>query len=81
MAKENITKFLEAAMTDKTFAEKVASLAGESGYDVTAEELLKLGTQRPMSDEEAEAAAGGDGGRNPFDDPRYKSPTLGTKKR
>lgn len=59
MANENIAKFFDAAITDKALAEKLAALAAENGYDFTAEELLKLGAARPLSDAEAEDAAGG----------------------
>ena len=59
MAKENITKFIDAAMSDKALTEKVAALAAEHGYDFTAEELLKYGSARPLSDAETEGATGG----------------------
>ena len=58
MAKENIAKFFEAAMTVKALAEKVAALAAENGYYFTAAELLELGEARPLSDEEAAATGG-----------------------
>lgn len=58
MAKENITKFFDAAMTDKALAAKVAALATENGYDFTADELLELGAARPLSDSEVENAVG-----------------------
>ena len=61
MAKENITKFFDAAMTDKALAEKLAALAVEHGYDFTADELLKLGAARPLSDEDLENTVGGIG--------------------
>ena len=48
MAKENIAKFFNEAMTDKTLVEK---LAAECGFAFTAEELLALGAARPLSDE------------------------------
>ena len=60
MAKENINPFFDTAMTDKTLAAKLAALAGENGYDFTAEELLELGAARPLSDGEVAGAAGGD---------------------
>ena len=59
MAKENIGKFFDTAMTDKTLVEKLAALARESGYDFTEEELLELGATRPLSDDAATDAAGG----------------------
>ena len=59
MAKENIGKFFIEAMTDKTLAEKLAALAGENGFAFTAEELLELGAQRPISDEDVEGVTGG----------------------
>ena len=59
MAKENIARFIDAAMTDKALAGKLAALAVENGYDFTAEELLELGAARPLSDEETENAFGG----------------------
>ncbi len=59
MAKENIAKFFDTAMTDKALAEKVAALAKECGYDFTAAELLEFGKARPLSDEEVAGAAGG----------------------
>ena len=61
MAKENITKFFDAAMTDKVLAENVSALAAEHGYGFTAEELLEFGVARPLSDEETQMAAGGAG--------------------
>ena len=65
MAKENIEKFFDAAMTDQPLAEKVAALAAENGYAFTAAELLELGAARPLTDEETAVAAGGPIGR-PF---------------
>lgn len=59
MAKENITKFFDAAMTDKALSGKVAALAAEHGYDFTAAEFLELGAARPLSDEDAGDASGG----------------------
>lgn len=59
MAKENIMKFFDAAMTDMALAEKLAALAAKNGYDFTAEELLKFGAARPLCDADAEKAAGG----------------------
>lgn len=59
MAKENITKFFDAAVTDKTLAAELAALATEHGCDFTAEELLELGAVRPLSDADAEKAAAG----------------------
>lgn len=43
MAKEIITKFFDAAVTDKALAAELTALATENGYDFTAEELLELG--------------------------------------
>ena len=69
MAKENIARFFDAAMTDKALAEKFAALAAENGYDFTAEELLQLGAVRPIPDEDVKDASGGGavypGGRRP----------------
>lgn len=65
MAKENITKFIDAAMTDKALATKLAALATENRCDFTAEELLEFGAARPLSDVEAEDAAGGAGTKGP----------------
>ena len=62
MAKENITKFFEAAAADQALAEKLAALAAENGYAFTAAELLELGAARPLEDEEATKAVGGLGG-------------------
>lgn len=59
MAKENITSFFDAAMTDKALAGKLAVLAAEHGYDFTADELLEYGSERPLSNEEADGVAGG----------------------
>ncbi len=59
MAKENIAKFFNAAMTDKALSEKAAALASENGYDFTAAELLELGSARPIADADMENAAGG----------------------
>lgn len=59
MAKENITKFFDAAVTDKTLAAELAALATEHGCDFTAEELLELGVARPISENEASAVSGG----------------------
>lgn len=61
MAKENIVKFFDTAMTDATLAGAVSALATESGYDFTAEEILELGAVRPLYEAETEAAAGGGG--------------------
>lgn len=58
MAKENITKFFDAAMTDKALAARFAALAMENGYDFTAEELLEFGVTRPLSDDEMEKITG-----------------------
>lgn len=69
MAKEAITKFFDAAMTDRALAEKLAALATENGYDFTAEELLELDAARPISDGDVEDVSGGGavypGGRRP----------------
>lgn len=54
MAKENIMKFFDASMTDTALAGKLAVLAAEHGYGFTAEELMKLGTAQPISDEGVE---------------------------
>ena len=43
MAKENIEKFYNMAMTDKTLAEKMDALVAESEYEFTVAELLELG--------------------------------------
>lgn len=43
MAKENIRRFIDVAMTDKSLAEKVAALATEHGFNFTAAHLLELG--------------------------------------
>ena len=59
MVKENIAKFFGAAMTDKALAEKLAALAAESGFVITAAELLELGPARPIVDADMENAAGG----------------------
>ena len=59
MAKENIKKFFDTAMTDNALAEEVAVLAAKNGYDFTAAELLELGETRPLSDTDIEDAAGG----------------------
>ncbi len=59
MAKENIAKFFNAAMSDKALAENLATLATENGFEFTAEELLELGSSRPLSDDEVADAAGG----------------------
>lgn len=59
MAKENIIKFFDAAMADKSLAEKVATLAMKNGYDFTVEELLKLEVDCPLSDKDAENVQGG----------------------
>ena len=59
MAKENIAKFFDSAMTNKALAEIIAALATEHGYDFTAKELLEFGAMRPLSDADAENAAGG----------------------
>lgn len=59
MEKENITKFFDAAITDKALADKVAALAMENGYDFTAAEFLELGAARPLSDEGMEGIQGG----------------------
>ena len=71
MAKENIGKFFDTAMTDRALAEKLSALAVENGFDFTAEELLELGAQQPLSDDEAKAANAGLGegwfsGRKPL---------------
>ena len=50
MPKENITKFIDATLTDQVLAGKVAALAAASGYSFTAAELLALGAARPISD-------------------------------
>ncbi len=59
MAKVNIAKFFNLAMTDKALAEKAAALASANGFDITAAELLELGTARPLDDAAVETAAGG----------------------
>lgn len=59
MAKEDITKFFDMAVADKTLAAELAALATENGYDFTAEELLELGETRPISDEESNQIQGG----------------------
>lgn len=50
MAKENIAKFYDAAMTDKALAAELAALAAE---------FLELGAARPLSDEDAGDVSGG----------------------
>lgn len=47
MAKENIMKFLEAAIGNRTLADKLSALAGEHGYQFTAEELQSLAAATP----------------------------------
>ncbi len=59
MAKENIAGFFNAAMTEKALAEKLAALAAENGFEFAAEELLELGSARPIDDADMENAAGG----------------------
>ena len=59
MAKENITKFFDAAMSDKALAEKLAALAVENGYAFTAAELLEYGAARLLEDDEMEDVSGG----------------------
>lgn len=69
MAKENITKFFDAAMTDKVLAEKLAALAAEHGYGFTAADLPGTGDKadsptdtdsvQSLSDTEAESVSGG----------------------
>ena len=68
MTKENIAKFFDAVVTDKTLAAELAALATENGYDFTAEELLELGEAWPLSDDDAEkaVAAGVTITSNPF---------------
>lgn len=58
MAKEVITKFFDAAVTDETLAEELAVLATENGYEFTAAEFLGLGAARPLSDEDVENIQG-----------------------
>ncbi len=65
MAKENIAGFVNAAMTEKALAEKLAALASENGFEFTAEELLELGSARPIDDADMENAAGGVNGLPP----------------
>lgn len=59
MKNENILRFFEEVMTDRTLAEKLTSLAGENGYEFAVEELLELGEVSPVTDEEIDSAAGG----------------------
>ena len=59
MAKENIARFFEAAMTDKALAAKVAALAAKHGYGFTAAELLAFGATRPISDGDVKDVSGG----------------------
>lgn len=59
MEKENIARFLDASMTDKALAAKLAALAAEYGYDFTAEELLEFGSARPLTDAETDHVSGG----------------------
>lgn len=70
MATENVMDFLEAAMTDRTLAEKLAALASENGFECTAEELLELGEAMPIADDETDGAVGGK-------NPPMKTPTIG----
>lgn len=59
MAKEAIAKFMEAAVTDRSTAEKVSALAAKCGYAFTADELLAVEATQEMSDDEIEEATGG----------------------
>lgn len=59
MAKENMTKFFELAVSDQDLAEKVVAFAAKNGFEFTTEELLEAGAARPISDEDAEATVGG----------------------
>lgn len=59
MAKKNIRKFFEKAMTEKALAEKFAALAAEYGYNFTVEELLDVGAVKPLSDGDVGNASGG----------------------
>ena len=74
MAKENISKFFNTAMTEKTLAEKLTALAGESGFAFTAEELLELGAARPLSDGEVADAVGGNRRLSILELRRYSDP-------
>lgn len=47
MTKENIMKFLEATIGSRTLADKLSALAGEHGYQFTAEELQSLTADTP----------------------------------
>lgn len=59
MAKENISRFIDAATTDKALAEKVAVLASENDYDFTADELLEMGAACPFPDNNFKNIRGG----------------------
>ncbi len=59
MAKENIAKFFNAAMADKTLAGKLAALAAEHGCAFTAAELLEYAEARSISDKELAKVSGG----------------------
>ncbi len=59
MAKENIAKFFNAAMSDKTLAGKLAALAKEHGCEFTAAELLKYAEAGSISDKELDKVSGG----------------------
>ena len=62
MAKENIAKFFDTAMTDKALAAELAALATENGYDFTVAELLELGAAYLISNNDAGKAVAAGGG-------------------
>ena len=74
MAKENINKFFNGAVTNPALAGKVAALAEENGFDFTEEELLELGATRPLSDGEVADAAGGNRRYSILELRRYSDP-------
>lgn len=66
---ENLKKYLEAASSDKAYAEKlskaktpeaVIALAAEKGFSLTEEDLKPQPASGEMSDAELDAVTGGD---------------------